>query len=61
MTHLIAENHQQNDDVWIVKVAEIISGITTEGVKDGLHSLSALSNQTLQFMLPGGARSWVGC
>lgn len=50
--HLITENHEQYDDVWIVEVAEIICGVATERVKDGLHSLSTLASKTLQLTVP---------
>lgn len=51
--HLIAENHEQHNNVRVVEVTEVVSGVASEGVKDGLHSLSTLSCQTLQFTLPG--------
>lgn len=51
-SHLITENHEQHDDIWIVEVAEIICGVATERVKYGLHSLSAFSSKTLQLTLP---------
>lgn len=52
LSHLITENHEQHDDVWIVEIAEVICGVATERIKDGLHSLSALSSKTLQLTLP---------
>lgn len=52
VAHLIAENHEQHNDIRIVEVAEIVSRVATKRVKDGLHGFRPLSYKAFQFALP---------
>ncbi len=58
MTHLIAKNHEQHNNVRVVEVAEIIGRVAAKRVKDGLDSFSALSYKAFQFTFPAERASW---
>jgi len=58
MTHLVAKNHKEHNNVRVVEVAEIIGRIAAERVKDWLDSFSALSYKSFQFTFPAQGGSW---
>lgn len=62
MPHLVAENHEQHNDIRIIEVAEIISRVATKRFKDGLHGFRTLSYEAFQFTFPVEIAKWQnGC